>query len=126
MDYKVKIFQAVFVLWVITITILSLVEPENFTKIDVKNSDKYAHFITYFWLTLLLYLALPKNQLNLNSRLLFSFLFSVIYGIIIELLQGLVTVKRQPEIMDVFSNTFGSFIAVLFVLFLLPKVKFLK
>ena len=126
MDYKVKIFQAVFVLWVITITILSLVEPENFTKIDVKNSDKYVHFITYFWLTFLLYLALPKNQLNLNSRLLFSFLFSVIYGIIIELLQGLVTVKRQPEIMDVFSNTFGSFIAVLFVLFLLPKVKFLK
>ena len=126
MDYKAKIFQAVFVLWVITITILSLVEPENFTKIDVKNSDKYVHFITYFWLTFLLYLALPKNQLNLNSRLLFSFLFSVIYGIIIELLQGLVTVKRQPEIMDVFSNTFGSFIAVLFVLFLLPKVKFLK
>lgn len=126
MDYKGKIFQAVFVLWLITITILSLVEPENFTKIDVKNSDKYAHFITYFWLTLLLYLALPKNQLNLNSRLLFSFLFSVIYGIIIELLQGLVTVKRQPEIMDVFANTFGSFIAVLFVLFLLPKVKFLK
>jgi len=126
LDYKVKIFQAVFVLWVITITILSLVEPENFTKIDVKNSDKYVHFITYFWLTFLLYLALPKNQLNLNSRLLFSFLFSVIYGIIIELLQGLVTVKRQPEIMDVFSNTFGSFIAVLFVLFLLPKVKFLK
>jgi VanZ family protein len=126
LDYKVKIFQAFFVLWVITITILSLVEPENFTKIDVKNSDKYVHFITYFWLTLLLYLALPKNQLNLNSRLLFSFLFSVIYGIIIELLQGLITVKRQPEIMDVFANTFGSFIAVLVVLFLLPKVKFLK
>jgi VanZ family protein len=126
LDYKVKIFQAFFVLWVITITIFSLVEPENFTKIDVKNSDKYVHFITYFWLTLLLYLALPKNQLNLNSRLLFSFLFSVIYGIIIELLQGLITVKRQPEIMDVFANTFGSFIAVLVVLFLLPKVKFLK
>ena len=126
MDYKVKIFQAVFVLWVITITILSLVEPENFTKIDVKNSDKYVHFITYFWLTFLLYLALPKNQLNLNSRLLFSFLFSVIYGIIIEVLQGVVTAKRQPEILDVFANTLGSLLAVLVICFLLPRVKFLK
>ncbi|GGD33732.1 VanZ family protein [Flavobacterium orientale] len=126
MDYKHKIFQVVFVLWIVTITLLSLVESENLPRIDVKNSDKLGHFVFYFLLTLFLFLALPKQRLNLGSKLLFSFLFSVIYGIIIEILQGVITVKRQPEILDVFANTFGSLVAIVVIYFLLPKVKFLK
>ncbi|WP_291116125.1 VanZ family protein [Flavobacterium sp. UBA6135] len=126
MDYKQKIFQVVFILWIIAITLLSLVETDKLPSFEVKNSDKFGHFVFYFLLTFFLFLALPKQRLSLRFKLLFSFSFSVIYGIIIEVLQGVVTAKRQPEILDVFANTLGSLLAVLVICFLLPRVKFLK
>jgi VanZ family protein len=126
LDYKQTLFRVVFILWITTITVLSLVESENFSRIDVKNSDKFAHFVFYFWLTILMFLAIPKQKFSFRFLVIFSFSFSVIYGIIIEILQGVITEKRQPELFDVFANTFGSFIAALVIYKLFPKVKFLK
>ncbi len=126
MDYKQLFFRVVFACWFAIITLLSLIESENFSRVNVKNLDKFIHFLFHFLLTVFLFLALPKHQYKVRSKILFSFLFSVIYGIIIELIQGMLTVNRQSELMDVLANICGSFLAFLVLSKWLPKIKFLN
>lgn len=115
----------ILVFWVLFITTLSLISLNGLPKISPKNGDKYVHFLFYFILTLLLVLNL-RTKFNLKHSVVISFVTAVFYGIIIEILQGVLTENRSPELADALFNTFGSFTAALVVVLNRKRLNFIK
>ncbi|WP_164914138.1 VanZ family protein [Aquimarina sediminis] len=84
-------------------------------KIQVEGSDKYAHFIAYFTVTVAwtLYLFFSeKLNKGLRQSLIISSVASVLYGILMEVLQSLLTTYRSSDWYDVVANTCGTIFAV--------------
>ncbi|GET46180.1 hypothetical protein CAPN001_21000 [Capnocytophaga stomatis] len=80
--------------------------------------DKIAHFTFYFVFTVLFFLTLKyecKCVKKLTYIYIISALFAFLLGICIELLQKTITTTRSGEIYDVFFNSFGTIVALLFV-----------
>ncbi|WP_290253450.1 VanZ family protein [Aequorivita aurantiaca] len=78
--------------------------------------DKVAHSLIYFILVNLwmLYLFI-KNNFIFSNRWIWIVLLSVLlYGIIIEIFQQLLTTSRSADIMDVAANLVGSVIGIYF------------
>ena len=96
------------------ITYLSL-EKFNLTIKPLKNSlnlfdiEILSHIFFYFSLSYLLNKSLD-NDFNLVKSKTLSIMFSLIYGIIIEIIQYLFLDYRSFEIVDILSNIFGIFI----------------
>lgn len=56
-----------------------------------------------------------KNDFQFNDKWILILLLSVLlYGIIIEILQGLLTISRSADILDVAANLIGSLIGIYF------------
>ena len=107
-------------LWTIAITVASLISVGEMPKVDLPGNDKTIHFLFYFVLTLLWYVALERKYKN---RLL-KFLIvgaSIIYGIIIEILHGVLTQNRQADVYDALANSAGAFLALLVLFWLNSK-----
>ena len=96
------------------ITYLSL-EKFNLTIKPLKNSlnlfdiEILSHILFYFSLSYLLNKSLA-NDFNLVKSKPLSIIFSLIYGIVIEIIQYLFLDYRSFEIVDILSNIFGIFI----------------
>jgi VanZ family protein len=63
--------------------------------------DKAKHFIVFYGLTFLATLALPKSRLWKVGAML------LVFGVGIEILQGLPIVGRDADIFDVVADTLG-------------------
>ena len=101
--------------WSGIITFFCLVQLNNVPLGNVSNLDKLVHAFFHFVLTTLCFLFLKSRSFNLNNRkpLLFSFLFSVFFGIAIEVAQGLLTETRQADVFDIIANMSGATLSVL-------------
>lgn len=97
----------------------------SFSKVQIKGADKYVHFIFYFVLTALLILNL-LSKFNFKKAVWFSVISAVIYGIIIEVLQGVVTNYREPEILDIFFNSLGCIFAAFLMIINHKRLNFIK
>lgn len=99
------------------ITILFLMPSSDLPRVNLHGgADKSAHFLIHFILVFLWqlyffslydYRFLWRNA----SMVLFG---SILYGIIIELLQGQLTDSRTPDFYDVLAN-FGGAVVSIFV-----------
>ena len=99
----------------IIIAILSLTAiPKINFGLEIKSSDKILHILAYFTLSTVWFLALQKKMSNLYSRLFLVFTL-IIYGIILEVLQGGITNYRTGDFYDVIANTIGVLLAVLLI-----------
>lgn len=79
-------------------------------------SDKIVHLLIHFLLVVFWQLFLFRrnnNRLRLK-QVVFVLAGSLLYGIIIELLQGYLTVSRRPDFFDVLANFGGALLGVLF------------
>jgi len=96
----------------IFITITSLISLKGIKTIDItiRNSDKIAHFISYFTLTIAWFFALQHILIRQKSKLILILLI-IFYGILIEALQGGMTTHRQADIYDVLANSTGVLLA---------------
>lgn len=122
-----KIHKALpLVLWMGIITVLSLARISGVPKVDVPNADKYVHSVFYFVLTFCVYYYLSTSPKGLNRKIIYACMLSVIYGIIIEVLQGVLTNYRHPDFKDVLANTFGSMLAGLLIFLNKGKLNFKK
>lgn len=102
------IFIAVF--FTISITIGSLVKSDVIAVEIVSISDKTIHFIAYFFLMLSwLYVFFKKKSFSKNVK--FIFIGCIVFGIIIEILQGVTTTYRTLSFLDVAANTLGVLFA---------------
>ena len=106
--------KAIFIAISITIfiAILSLINTDNIQLESFSNSDKVYHAIAYFFLMLSwLYTFHKKEAFNKNVK--YVILACFIYGIIIEVLQGVTTTYRTASYLDMLANGSGVVLAVL-------------
>jgi len=96
--------------WTLLILVLCLVSFKKLPSVNISEADKYVHSTFHFVFTVLWYVVL--KQRNFRHKLICVFFASVIFGSVIEILQGTFTATRQADIYDVFANSFGAFLAV--------------
>ncbi len=99
------------ILWTFAITYLSLVSIDTAsagTLLPIPNKDKIVHFLFYFFFVYFWSKAFKKSD-----KIIYILIIAVIYGIIIEVFQGLFTVNRHADILDVLANTCGAVVAML-------------
>ena len=99
------------ILATIIIAILSLTSvPKISLGLNIKSSDKYLHFIAYFVLAFVWYFAL-KDRLKKKVFKIFVPLGLIVYGIILEGLQGGLTTYRTADIYDALANAAGIIVS---------------
>ncbi|KQX12124.1 VanZ family protein [Flavobacterium sp. Root420] len=98
------------------ITYFCLTNSSNIPAINFPSIDKIVHFCFHFGFTVSWILFFKKElkgkEANDYKAYLISFIFSVFFGITIEILQGVLTTTRMPDVTDVLSNTIGATTAV--------------
>ena len=99
------------------VLILSIINIGVLPKTDVPSADKIVHAIMYFGITGMLMLnqtSYFRNQIT-KVQLYFAFLFSVGFGILMEIIQYFLP-WRSGSIYDLIANTFGTIIAIIIML----------
>ncbi|SMC34082.1 VanZ family protein [Cellulophaga tyrosinoxydans] len=84
----------------------------------IPHKDKIVHFSFYFISTILGSFALrefSQKKISLNNAAVKMFLFSVVYGMIIEVLQYSITKDRHGDFYDFIANSIGAFCGLLLV-----------
>ena len=100
------------------VAVLSLgAVPKINIGLNLKSSDKYLHFIAYFTLCILWFFALRDRLHRYVFRVAVP-LGLILYGIILEGLQGGLTTYRTADIYDAIANSAG----VLGAMFLFNKL----
>lgn len=101
---------ALTLLYIVVLTILSFISFGSSSMLDIDYGDKVFHFGAHTILVLLLFCSFYK--LKLLRALILAAIISIIYGIIIEVLQGSLTASRQFDVFDIIANCSGMLIAV--------------
>ncbi|MDB3913993.1 VanZ family protein [Flavobacteriaceae bacterium] len=105
--------NAIYIAVFITISILfgSLVKSEFIVVESISVSDKTYHLIAYFLLMLSWLYAFFKKE-KFQEHVKYIILGCFIFGIIIEILQGIITSYRTASYLDILANTIGVLLAV--------------
>jgi VanZ family protein len=93
---------------------LSMANSDTFDKvqINIPNFDKIVHFGMYF--SLMSAIILENRKIIKSTRNLFlAGLIPLSYGIIIEIMQSMLTSTRTGSFFDVLANCTGILIAIL-------------
>lgn len=101
-----RLFQIIFYFWIIFETFIFLLPAPE--KIPFKNSDQIFHITFSFITALLFYFSFKGRKLDLLG----SFVFAISYGLLMEILQGLLPF-RDFSLIDFFSDVFGAGIFVI-------------
>ena len=103
-----RLFIAIF--FTIFIALISLVSLKGVHLLKASNSDKIGHILAYFILCLSWLNALKNFPPRKNRKYLLIF-FLVSYGIILEVLQDVLTTYRQADLYDIIANSMGVILA---------------
>jgi VanZ family protein len=86
-----------------------LITLRNLPDIGVSHGDKIFHFLAYGMFTLLwVYTFILKFEWHKKKAILFAASGAVLYGILIEVLQGSVTTSRSFDYYDALANSLGA------------------
>jgi VanZ family protein len=121
-----KLYFGAATLWTGFIAVACLASMENFKDISLATEegvDKYVHacfyvLLTALW-TLYAYRKFPANRAKIRF---WVFILSVLFGLVIEIFQGLFTEDRSPDLFDVCANSSGSALAIL-IFWVADKIK---
>jgi VanZ family protein len=98
------------------ITYFCLTDSSNIPAINFPSIDKIVHFCFHFGFTISWILFFKKELKGKDAddykAYLISFIFSVFFGITIEILQSALTVTRASDVTDVLANALGAVVAV--------------
>lgn len=115
-----KIFLLAALFWTAVILFFCLIKSNELPKVQVPNLDKAVHATFHFVFTVLWFLFF-KNKLNTANcfkPLFISFLFSLFFGIAIELMQEFFTTTRSADVLDELANLSGAILAVIAIVLL--------
>ncbi len=104
---------AIVVIYILLLTIASLVNNVNIPNLGSSFDDKIYHTVAYVLLTLLFYNFLLTK--NVKNKIMWSATVAIVYGGLIEILQSLFTDSRISDVKDVLANSFGVIFAVLII-----------
>lgn len=111
-----KLFILISVLYTVALATVCLIKINNIPDVGVSFGDKIFHFLSYTVLAFLWYSTFYKTfNFEKKKALMYATLFSILFGIIIEILQGTVTSSRSADLYDVMANTIGVFLAVVII-----------
>lgn len=111
------------VLYTLILSCLSLIKLKEVVPKLPSFSDKVAHIIAHFIFVALWFIAFfCKFNFKYNKAIIYAAVFSIVYGAIIELLQGWLTASRQSDFNDVFANVLGMVFAALFLIIIKKRV----
>ncbi|MFC4476647.1 VanZ like family protein [compost metagenome] len=98
------------------ITYFCLTDSSNIPAVSFPSIDKIVHFCFHFGFTISWILFFKKElkgkEADAYKAYLISFIFSVFFGITIEILQSALTLTRASDVTDVLANALGAFVAV--------------
>lgn len=126
-------YTLLFISWVIVITMLSLFSFSDMNldagNLNVPYADKITHFIFYMvfgFVGCLSFRERTKGSLGLSKTTKIVVGLAIVYGIIIEVLQYMVTTDRMAEIGDFLANTLGAFTGIGLIMWVFSKKNPLK
>jgi VanZ family protein len=112
-----NIYLSAALIWTCSILFLCLASFSNLPDVGLENADKYVHFTFHFVFVNLWFLYFNyKNQIKSIKLAIFIFIFSIIFGVLIELAQRVFTTTRKGDFLDILSNVSGAFSALLLIL----------
>ncbi|MET3029278.1 VanZ family protein [Flavobacterium sp. UW10123] len=98
------------------ITYFCLTDSSNIPAVNFPSIDKIVHFCFHFGFTISWILFFKKELKGKDAddykAYLISFIFSVFFGITIEILQSALTTTRASDVTDVLANALGAIVAV--------------
>lgn len=115
----------------VLIAVLSLMPAQEFPQTDIQFADKWAHWVMYGFLTLVMgiecvlrdeYLRKKTSTSGLHEQahkskgtaiwqFLFIAIIASVYGGLMELGQAYLTTSRHGDWLDVYTNSFGALCA---------------
>lgn len=105
--------------WTVMIAILCLVSFSDLPTIKVKSADKYVHITFHLVFVLLWGFYVSKKYQGIRIPKIIRLVFASIgYGILIEILQELLTTTRHADLMDVLANFTGALIGLTVFIFI--------
>lgn len=88
---------------------VSLVSLKNMPKVEVNYGDKIFHFLAYAVLSFLWFFVFYVKMEQTKKKSIWSAVFlAIIFGIIIEVLQGTLTTYRAFDVYDALANSLGA------------------
>lgn len=111
---KLKIVFAITI--TIAILLLSLLKLPQY-KINISNLDKWQHSFAYFILSISWLLVFYQKP---NKKYIIVFL-CILFGIIIEILQEVLTGYRTGDVLDILANSVGVIVGLLFFIQIYKK-----
>jgi VanZ family protein len=109
------------ILWAFFIAFLCGMPGKDIPKIswlEWISFDKWVHAGMFFVLNFLFlksYLKQKQSRENLQNSILYFAIACILYGGILELLQGLIFIDRSADMSDFAANSFGVILSVLFL-----------
>lgn len=100
------------ILYSIGLATLSIVNLSELPEIEVESGDKLFHCLSYFVLVCVWYNVLINGNKTKNRAIGMAVVLAFVFGIIIELLQSVITKTRTADIYDVMANAFGILLAI--------------
>lgn len=112
LNNKHKLYFLIAVSWTLVITILSLITIDSSVGSSIKlpNKDKYVHFTFYF-----VFVIVWSLFFRTNKSKLFIIFSAIGYGILMEICQGVFTVTRTPDFLDIIANSLGALFGIVFI-----------
>ena len=105
--------------YTLVITVLSLVQLGDIPKLNTDFDDKIAHFLFYAIFCLMWFLSF--YSFKIKRSLFAASAFSILFGLIIELIQSQATIYRTGEVLDFLANTIGA-LAMTILIYLKKEV----
>ncbi len=106
------------------VTFLSLLPLKEAPKIEFTLADKLVHFTFYFIACVLGVFFIReklKTKFSIKNTIIAMAIITLLYGILIEILQHTMTVSREGDVFDAIANSLGSIMGSFFVYWLFKK-----
>lgn len=96
---------ALVIFYFLILTVFSLINLGGIPSLGSSFDDKIYHFGAYAVLTVLLYNYL--KAVSIRNGIFFTIIITSTYGILMEILQNLLTHSRVSDFYDIVANFFG-------------------
>lgn len=109
------------IFWGIVIAVLSLMPGKNMPEViwDIANPDKLAHAFVYMILSFLLFRGFYLRGQLKRETIIWGLFISIVYGILLEILQYAFFPDRYFELLDIIANIIGSILSLVLIKFFL-------
>lgn len=128
--FKVKPLLLIAISYSIVISILFFIPGNDLPRVKIKiyGLDKIIHAgIHFILINLWMLYFYVKKDFQLKAKWVFQlFLLIMLFGIIVEILQGQPIVSRGADIFDVAANLTGSLLGILFFKIVINNIKLKK